>query len=83
MSHTFEFTITCDVSVTVERIEGKFATRDEMSEAILIALEEAVTEACESGAYDADLDGLGPDGESSYEVTDVTPETKIHDSSKR
>lgn len=52
------FTFT--VEVEVERQEGKFASRDEVSEAITSALEEAQD--------NAGLDGLGSDGMSVYEA---------------
>lgn len=54
------FTFT--VEVEVERQEGKFASRDEVLEALTSALEEAQD--------NAGLDGLGADGLSVYEATD-------------
>lgn len=45
------------VEVEVERVEGKFASRDEISEALLEALE---------GADPGSVDGVGADGSSSY-----------------
>lgn len=60
MAHHFSFT----VDVTVERISGKFATRSDIADAI--------REALESGANDAYVSGIGDDGNSEYEVTDVT-----------
>ena len=54
----FAFTVT----VEVERITGKFASRDEIREALETEISDAI------GA--ADLSGLGADGESEYEVTD-------------
>lgn len=56
---TFQFAIT----VTVERVTGKFAARDDIAEAIADALE---------GADPGTLDGLGADGATEYEVTDFT-----------
>lgn len=56
MAH--KFTIT--VEVEVERLEGKFASRDEMAEAIIEAID---------GANPYDLSGLGADGDSTYDVT--------------
>ena len=61
MAHTFEFKIT----VTLERTQGKFAARDEMSEAIMAELE---------GADPGGVYGIGADGASDYEVTDFTVE---------
>ena len=55
MAHTFELKVT----VTLSRIEGKFASRDEMVEALISELE---------GADPGSIDGLGADGSSSYEV---------------
>lgn len=49
------------VSVDVERIQGKFATRDEVQETIQTMLDEA--------NYGS-IDGIGPDGSSEYEITD-------------
>jgi hypothetical protein len=58
MAHWFTFQVT----VEVERISGKFATREEISEPIMAELE--------SAASGADVSGLGPDGDSEYEITD-------------
>lgn len=55
MAHHFKFT----VEVTVERISGKFAARDELAEEIRDFLEGA-----ESSIY-----GVGADGDSEYETT--------------
>lgn len=55
MAHRFTFT----VEVELERTEGKFASRDEMAEAIIDMLEGA-----EDGVY-----GIGSDGDSNYEVS--------------
>jgi hypothetical protein len=49
------------VSVEVERIEGKFASRDEIRDNIAEALNDA---------NPGTLDSLGADGTSSYEVID-------------
>lgn len=54
------------VEVEVERVTGKFASRDEIVEALSTAIEE--------GIGGADLYGLGADGESEYEVTDISVE---------
>jgi ABC-type phosphate/phosphonate transport system permease subunit len=55
------------VEVEVERTEGKFASREEV--------EEQITDALES-ADPGSVDGIGADGDSSYEVTswDVQPQ---------
>jgi len=54
-----KFTFT--VEVEVERIQGKFATRDEIEATIQEWLE---------GANEGSVDGVGADGESEYEVAD-------------
>jgi len=51
-------------SIDVERVEGKFASRDEIEEAIQTAFQDAVG--------NVNLSGLGADGTSEYEVTDAT-----------
>jgi len=56
MAHHFTFT----VSVEVERVAGKFASRDEISEQIADMLE---------NANYGDIDGIGADGDSQYEIT--------------
>lgn len=50
------------VWIEVNRVQGKFASRDEIEDAFQEALEEAIDS--------IDLDGLGADGTSEYEVTD-------------
>jgi hypothetical protein len=55
MAHTFKFTVT----VELERESGKFASRDEMAEAIRDEIE---------GADPGSVYGIGADGESSYTV---------------
>lgn len=52
----FEF----KVEVEVERLQGKFASRDEIEQAITDALHDA---------NPAQFDGLGADGDSEYEVS--------------
>jgi len=47
------------LTVTVDRIAGKFAPFDDVAEALRDAIQ------------DAYLDGLGSDGDSEYEVQDV------------
>lgn len=54
------------VEVTVERISGKFAPKDDIAEAILSELD--------SAAHGADVSGYDVDGSSEYEVTDVSVE---------
>jgi hypothetical protein len=50
---------TYTVEVEVERVEGKFASRDEVAEQLQEALE---------GADPGSIDGIGADGTSGYEV---------------
>lgn len=57
MASTFTFTVT----VVVNRTSGKFATRDEMAEAI--------EEMLESANY-GDISGIGPDGDTECEISD-------------
>lgn len=57
MAHRFKFT----VEVTLERSEGKFASRDEMIEAIVEWLDQANQDS---------IQGIGPDSDSSYDVSD-------------
>jgi hypothetical protein len=57
MTSRFKFT----VEVSLERVEGKFASRDEMAEQIQEALD---------SANPSTVDGIGSDGTSSYEVSD-------------
>jgi hypothetical protein len=72
MAHTFKV----ELEVIVERIEGKFASRDEIAEAI--------QEALASAGEGESLSGIGADGNSEYEiisstvieVSDETPATK-------
>lgn len=58
------FTFT--VELEVNRIQGKFASRDEITEAITSALDDLET--------NIDISGLGPDGESEYEIIDFSHE---------
>lgn len=72
------------IEVEVERVEGKFASRDEVAEQITDALE---------GADPSSIDGIGSDGTSSYEVSswDVQEQPqpkpvrrpKLHDAAER
>lgn len=61
MAHRFTFT----VAVELERVSGKFASRDEMADEIIAQIE---------GSDPGYLDGLGADGDSAYETTDWTVE---------
>jgi hypothetical protein len=54
------------VSVEVERLEGKFVSRDEIEEQIFEVL---------YSANPSSFDNLGVDSASSYEVTDWTVES--------
>lgn len=54
-----KFTFT--VEVEVQRVQGKFATRDEVEEQVSEWLE---------GANEGTVDGVGADGDSEYEVVD-------------
>lgn len=60
MAHHFEI----NVSVSLERLEGKFASRSDMEDALVEIIE---------GYIDGEvLDCLGSDGDSSYEVSDFS-----------
>lgn len=64
MAHHFEF----NVSVSLERLEGKFASRSDMEDALVEIIE---------GYIDGEvLDGLGSDGETSYEVSDFSVDAR-------
>jgi hypothetical protein len=73
MAHRF----TVILEVEVERTEGKFASRDEIAEAI----QEALANAGEGES----LSGIGADGNSEYEITssvvvevaDETPKKEV------
>lgn len=52
------------VTVDVGRITGKFVSREDIADAITEALE----------ALEPDLSGLGADGDSEYEVAELTVE---------
>lgn len=52
------------IEVEVERVTGKFAGRDEIEEILVSAIEEA------------DLYGVGADGESEYEIVSVESAVK-------
>ncbi len=56
MSHKFKLTVTVELT----RTEGKFASRDEMIEALRDEIE---------GMDPGEIYGLGADGESTYEIT--------------
>ena len=55
MAHNF----TLKVSVELNRVSGKFASRDEMLEALIGMVE---------GADEGQVDGIGADGESNYTI---------------
>lgn len=54
------------VEIDVERVSGKFASKDDIAEAIAAELE--------SAAEQADVSGHDTDGTSEYEVTSVNVE---------
>lgn len=54
-----------NVTIEVERIEGKFATRDEIADYLRDELESAIP---------GEVDGVGADGDTRYDVTDSTVE---------
>lgn len=56
-----KFTFT--VEVEVERVEGKFAPKDEIADQLRDAIE---------GANPGTVDGVGADGSTTYEVTDFS-----------
>lgn len=49
------------VSVEVERVQGKFAPKDDIEAAVIEAIE---------GANPDTISGVGADGDSEYQVTD-------------
>jgi hypothetical protein len=51
-----------NVSLDIERITGKFVSKDEIADIIQEALDSVIN--------DIDLQGIGDSGESEYEVTD-------------
>lgn len=55
--------------VEVERVSGKFASRDEIGEAVREAMQDAIDE--------LDLSWLGADGDSEYEVVNSTVDEMI------
>lgn len=59
---TFTFTVT----VELERLEGKFASRDELESALFDEIQDAAP---------SEVSGVGADGESTYEVAGWTVET--------
>lgn len=52
--------VSITVNVDVERLSGKFASKDEIREALIAEIE---------GMDPGTLGGLGVDGESEYEIT--------------
>jgi len=59
-------TLEFGVHVNVQRVSGKFVSRDDIADAILEALDQAIS--------DLDLAGLGVDGDSEYEVVESNVE---------
>src|SRR3990172_3663044 len=59
-------TLEFGVHVNVQRVSGKFVSRDDIADAILEALDQAIS--------DLDLAGLGADGDSEYEVVEANVE---------
>jgi hypothetical protein len=57
MAHNLIFA----VRVTLERLEGKFAPKDELADKIIEMIEQA---------NDSTIDGVGADGESVYDIVD-------------
>lgn len=55
-----QFTFT--VNVSVERVQGKFAARDDIADALIQAIEDAIG--------DADVSGHDADGAFEYEIND-------------
>jgi len=68
----FTFNITATVSVSVERTEGKFASRDEIGDQIQEALESEVQQAIEAadpGSYEGENGGQYETSEWSVDCT--------------
>lgn len=63
MSHT----IKVEIEVVVDRVEGKFASRADIEEAVSEVIQDAV-----GNATGEALSNLGMDGDSEYEITSVT-----------
>lgn len=61
MAHTIHIRVT----VELERLQGKFAALDEMTDALVEMIE---------GANDGSISGLGVDGDSEYEIVDYQVE---------
>lgn len=51
------------VDIDVDRVSGKFASRDEIEEALITMIE---------GANEGSVSGVGADGDSEYEISDWT-----------
>jgi hypothetical protein len=60
MAHTFKV----ELEIVVERLEGKFASRDEIADAIAETLDHI--------AEGESLSGIGADGTSEYEIVSST-----------
>jgi hypothetical protein len=58
---------TFEVTVEVERLEGKFASRDEIEQYLFDEIE---------GAAPSEVSGVGADGDSTYEVTSFVVDPK-------
>lgn len=56
------------VAIEIERVQGKMVTKDELAEEIEQALD---------SANPGDISGIGPDGNSSYEITDFVIERTV------
>ena len=63
MSHT----IKVEIEVVVDRVEGKFASRADIEEAVGEVIQDAVADATGEALSD-----LGMDGDSEYEITSVS-----------
>jgi hypothetical protein len=66
-------TVKLTVTVEVQHVSGKFVRREEIAEQLRDSLECDVPDL----AQDADLSGLGEDGESEYQVESVEVEGEV------
>lgn len=64
MAHTISLTVT----FTLEREEGKFASRSDMADALI--------ELVESSLDGEAIYGLGADADSTYEITDINADAQ-------
>jgi len=69
MAHSFTFTLV----VEVERVSGKFVSRDEIAEHIMEQLE----------GNEPDVYGIGPDGDTDYDVVTFDISEAIEVKTKR